>query len=513
MDELGLFIGSLSHEIKNPINGIIGFQQLLFRTDLSFIQKQYVTSMNNCCLQLVQIINDILDFSKLSSGKMTVSPECFSLFNLKKDVDDILGQRLIEKKQLFTYRLEENIPEYIVVDKQKLLQVIINLISNAHKFTNVEGSIELYIENIQNKNLKFSVKDSGIGIKHEDISKLFNTFIQINQSTIKSGTGLGLTISKKIVELLGGSFLPVESIYGAGSTFSFIIPYKQVESYEKEIEKDIKKLKNKTVLVVDDNAENRILISELLFEWEMKPVVCSSPLEALRYVIGNRYNFSVGLIDICMPVMTGIELAKQIKEEKPLFPLIALSSLDSFVDTTHFEFKLDKPINKLQLFNCIFKIVNKKELECNYLSADSDSDSNSDLSSISSFDKDIKILVAEDFIYNQDVITAMLSNIGYKNVTIANDGKEAISCIETSFENNNLFDIIILDLKMPNIDGYGVLKYIKEKNYKDIKIIVITASIMEDDRKVCKKLGVKYFINKPIDFQQLKTVMVKSTEL
>ena len=179
MDELGLFIGSLSHEIKNPINGIIGFQQLLFRTDLSFIQKQYVTSMNNCCLQLVQIINDILDFSKLSSGKMTVSPECFSLFNLKKDVDDILGQRLIEKKQLFTYRLGENIPEYIVVDKQKLLQVIINLISNAHKFTNIEGSIELFIENIQNKNLKFSVKDSGIGIKHEDISKLFNTFIQI----------------------------------------------------------------------------------------------------------------------------------------------------------------------------------------------------------------------------------------------------------------------------------------------------------------------------------------------
>lgn len=508
MDEIGLFIGSLSHEIKNPINGIIGFQQLLLRTDLSYIQKQYLTSMNGCCLQLVQIINDILDFSKLSSGKMSISHECFSISSIKKDIEDIIGQRLIEKKQMISYILSDDIPEYIVIDKQKLLQVIINLISNAHKFTGIQGTIELSINKIEQDKLKFSIKDSGMGISPENISKLFNTFIQVNQSSIKNGTGLGLSISKKIIELMDGNFLPVESIVGIGSCFSFTLPCKEIQSYEKEIEKDIKKLKNKTVLVVDDNADNRIFISEILFEWEMKPVVCSSALEALRYIIGNRYNFSLGLIDICMPLITGIELAKQIKEEKPLFPLIALSSLDSFVDTTNFEFKLDKPINKLQLFNCIFKVINKTDEESSYLSENSDSD----ISSISSFDKDINILLAEDFSYNQDVLKGMMSEMGYKNVSVANDGKDAIDIVDLSVKDGNPFDILILDLKMPNVDGYGVMEHIKEKKYKNIKTIITTASIMEEDRKICKKLGAKYFINKPIDFKQLKSVLIKVSE-
>ena len=281
MDDVSLFIAGISHELRNPLNGLSGNLQLMMHTDLNISQKQYLNSMQNCCVQLIKIVNDILDFSKLSAGTMILSNECFSISSIKNDINDIIGQKLKEKKQKCNYTIAEDIPTYIVLDNQKLIQVIINLISNASKFSNVSTNINVSIIKLTDSKLEISIQDTGFGISKEDIKKLFTKFTQLGIKQGIEGTGLGLIISKKIVELMGGN-ISVESTLGTGSTFSFIIPYKEVLDYEKEIEKDIKKLKNKTVLVVDDNVDNRILISEMLFDWGMKPGVCSSGIEALR---------------------------------------------------------------------------------------------------------------------------------------------------------------------------------------------------------------------------------------
>ena len=502
MDDVSLFIAGISHELRNPLNGLSGNLQLMMHTDLNISQKQYLNSMQNCCVQLIKIVNDILDFSKLSAGTMILSNECFSISSIKNDINDIIGQKLKEKKQKCNYTIAEDIPTYIVLDNQKLIQVIINLISNASKFSNVSTNINVSIIKLTDSKLEISIQDTGFGISKEDIKKLFTKFTQLGIKQGIEGTGLGLIISKKIVELMGGN-ISVESTLGTGSTFSFIIPYKEVLDYEKEIIKDIKKLKNKTVLVVDDNVDNRILISEMLFDWGMKPVVCSSGIEALRYITGNRYDFTLGLIDICMPEMSGIELAKQIKTEKPIFPLIALSSLESFVDTRNFDYKLDKPINKIQLFNYIFKIISKNDISSIYLNdSDTESSSSSSTSSLNSLThKDTSILIAEDFDYNRDLLKNMLLEIGYDNISLACDGQQAINIC-----NSTDINIILLDLKMPNVDGYGVIEYLK-KHKPDIKIVILTASTMEHDKSLCRDYGLKYFISKPFDFKKLNTVL------
>lgn len=504
-----LFLANMSHEIRTPANGVIGFGQLLLQTDLTATQREFLKSQNQCCIQLMKIINDVLDFSKLSSGKMGVNTECFSLLDVAETVKETLNQRVIEKKQKLEIIFSDKIPEFIIMDKQKLIQIIINLVSNANKFTDIFGCIGIYFEIISNF-LQITVKDNGIGISEEDQSKLFSEFEQIQNSTkfCKSGTGLGLAICDKLSKLLGGS-INVHSEKGLGSTFVVKVRFKPYEDYENEMKKDAKLLKDKVVLVVDDNADNRILLTELLFEWEMKPIVCASALEALRMVMGDRYRFDLGLIDICMPGTTGTELAKQIKEERPFFPLIALSSVDSFITTQEFEQKLDKPINRVQLFNIIHRVLSKKQTPSAYIGNNVESKSNS-TSPSSQFDNKIKILIAEDVIYNRTLLENMLKNLKYSNIVTTENGKEAFETIEKNI--SNPFDVLLLDLRMPVMDGYQVIRAIQDKGWDLPKIVVVTASVMEEDKNKCKNLGIQYFISKPIEIKQLKEVMLHVTK-
>lgn len=504
-----LFLANMSHEIRTPANGVIGFGQLLLQTELTATQREFLKSQNQCCIQLMKIINDVLDFSKLSSGKMGVNTECFSLLDVAETVKETLNQRVIEKKQKLEIIFSDKIPEFIIMDKQKLIQIIINLVSNANKFTDIFGCIGIYFEIISNF-LQITVKDNGIGISEEDQSKLFSAFEQIQNSTefCKSGTGLGLAICDKLSKLLGGS-INVHSEQGLGSTFVVKVRFKPYEDYENEMKKDAKLLKDKVVLVVDDNADNRILLTELLFEWEMKPIVCASALEALRMVMGDRYRFDLGLIDICMPGTTGTELAKQIKEERPFFPLIALSSVDSFITTQEFEQKLDKPINRVHLFNVIHRVLSKKQTPSAYIGNNVESKSNSSSPS-SQFDNKIKILIAEDVIYNRTLLENMLQNIKYSNIVTTENGKEAFETIEKNI--SNPFDVLLLDLRMPVMDGYQVIRAIQDKGWDLPKIVVVTASVMEEDKNKCKNLGIQYFINKPIEIKQLKEVMLHVTK-
>lgn len=514
-----LFLANMSHEIRTPLNGIIGYNQLLMSTELTITQKSYLSSVSQCSLQLMQLINDIIDFSKLSSGNMKVTRDYFSIRELLESIYETMKQRIITKKQKFEYKIDKNVPEFIIMDKQKLTQIIINLLSNSINFTNVSGRIDILIQNNYNI-LKIHVVDNGIGISEINQSKLFNSFTQISNSLTKSGTGLGLAISKRLVELLKGE-INIKSTLGEGSTFYFTCEHYKIEDLEKNIKKDSKILSNKYILAVDDNSDNRILLSDIFFEWNMKPIICASGKEALKLISADRYNFELGIIDICMPNMDGNELAKQIKQIKPLFPLVALTSLNDFININDFDSKLNKPINKLQMFNIIHSIVLHNRHDSAYIgnTLDCDEEENKECdeenhinSHISQFTKNYKILIAEDIIYNQTLIQNMIQKLGYENSTVSSDGQETIELLDYAYEANDPFSIILLDLRMPKMDGYDVIEHIKNKGYPLPRIVAVTASVLQEDRERCKKLGVQYFINKPIDMQQLKNVLLKISQ-
>ena len=508
IDEKEIFLANMSHEIRTPLNGVIGYNQLLLHTNLSNTQKAYLTSMNQCSIQLMQIINDILDFAKLSSGNMLINNECFPLRELSDSIIDALGERIKEKKQKFVFNISSNCPTFVILDKQKLIQILINLVSNSNKFTDLLGEISIKIHT-QSDKLIILVEDNGIGIEEKNKNKIFTAFEQVHAfKDCSYGTGLGLAISKKLSILLGGD-LTLEKNPTKGTIFKLKVSFKPQELFEETMKKDSEILNGKTILVVDDNTDNRVLITEYLFEWNMKPVICASALEALRMVLSGRYLFDIGLIDICMPGTSGTELAKQIKEEQPFIPLIALSSIDSFVNTSEFEQKLDKPINKMQLFNYIYHIISKKESSKSFIGKNKKVICNK---KIFNFNKETKILIAEDITYNSNLLINMLNNCGYYNIDLAINGKIAIEMIEQCSKIDP-YEILLLDLRMPIMDGYTVIDIFNNKGIELPHIIVVTACILDEDRIKCQEKGVEYFINKPIEMKQLKEVMLYVSEI
>jgi signal transduction histidine kinase/CheY-like chemotaxis protein len=498
-----LFMANMSHEIRTPLNGVIGFGQLLMRTEINAVQKGYITSMNKCSIQLMQIINDILDFSKLSSGRMSTNAECFSMYDISEAIQEALGGRMNEKRQKFRFNYD-TAPKYIVMDKQKLTQIMVNLVSNAHKFSDVGGTIAVNASCFNPGVLKIDIIDTGIGITEQDQIKLFNTFMQVQESVCKTGSGLGLAISKKLCELLGGK-ISVSSSIGIGTTFTIDVPFSPYEEVEKSIEIDHEFMKNKYVLVVDDDVNNRIVLSEMLFDWNMKPIVCSSALEALRMVSVGRYDFAIGLIDVCMPITTGPELARQLKDQCPCLPLIALSSIDSFVNSTDFEIKLDKPINKVQLFSAIQKVMSKSSNSC--LMNEMTPKIKPDSPTVGN--KSCRILIAEDIPFNRTMLADMLEACGYNNINSTENGLLAYKELSRAYEIGEPYDVLLLDLRMPVMDGYDVINAVKRKGWPLPTIVVITASVMESDRNLCTTLGVKYFITKPVEMLELKKVMLR----
>jgi two-component system sensor histidine kinase/response regulator len=492
-----LFVANMSHEIRTPLNGIIGYNQLLLTTDPTEKQGEYLHSMYQCSVQLMQIINDILDFSKLAAGKSKLSSICCKVKEIINNASGAVHTKLLEKQQKVNVTIDPSVPEYIVIDKHKLTQVLVNLLSNAIKFSKDGNAIQVTVSCKGNDTLVCKVSDNGIGISN--INKLFIPFGQIDSTytTSNSGTGLGLVISKKLCILMGGDIF-VESSE-KGSTFTVEVKFKDSSQLEAQISRfPNAQLSGKNVLIVDDNIHNRVILNEYLFAWGLKVLAVQDAAEALKSIA--MFKFDVVITDVCMPGMDGPGLATEIKKSHPYLPIIALSSVDEY-DNSYFENTLVKPVNKVQLHQTLEEVLHTT----NFL-LDTPKNvpefSETSLVAESTPISSLKVLIADDVTHNRKLLLEMLNVLDIKDIYEAKDGKEAIDMLDS----DDCFDVVFLDLKMPKIDGYGVMEWLRNSN-KHVIVVPVTACVMSDEHDRCKEMGCKYFLRKPVGMTELNEIL------